>query len=231
MIRPLSWTFGVPMKRNRLLVAAILVFVFALVLPEVSAAQSPQEPGVGQGPESLEAPDARPFGRWTFSVLGVAGQNFLRTYHTSLDKGFSEMGTAAVEAERFVSRRLEIGLAVHPLIVISQPETRAGEGRESVEAFAADLMARWYPGPLSWRVRPYVEIAEGPLYALRRVPSSGTRFSFLGQLGVGLTLPRKGPWAVVIGYRLVHISNAGIGEHNPSWNYHGLVLGGRLFVR
>ena len=47
-----------------------------------------------------------------------------------------------MEAERFVSRRLEIGLAVHPLIVISQPETRAGEGRESVEAFAADPLSR-----------------------------------------------------------------------------------------
>lgn len=191
--------------------------------------RAPAQPLIEQERENPEPAQARPLGRWTVSILGVAGQNFARTFDTSLDKGFSEIGTAAVEAERFVSRRTEIGFAVHPLVVISQPQTRAGQGRESVEAFATELTARWYPAPFSWRARPYVEIAEGPFYALRRVPSSGTRFNFLGQLGFGLTLPRRGSWAIVVGYRWVHISNAGTGEHNPSWNYHCLVLGGRLF--
>jgi hypothetical protein len=178
-----------------------------------------------------EGQELRPFGRWNVSVMGTAGQNFLRSFDTSQNKGFSEMGTVAVEVEKFVSRRIEVGVAAHPLMLIRQPETRDGRGQEDVVAFAADLMARWYPGPFEWRVRPYVEIAEGPLYAVRPVPSSGTRFNFLGQLGFGLTFPGKGPWTVVAGYRWVHISNAGIGEHNPSWNYNGLLLGGRLFVR
>lgn len=81
-----------------------------------------------------EGQERRPFGRWTVSVVATAGQNFLRTFDTSQDKSFSEMGTVAVKAEKFVSRRIEIGLAVHPLMVISQPETRDGRGHEDVGA-------------------------------------------------------------------------------------------------
>ncbi|PYQ33624.1 MAG: hypothetical protein DMF55_11270 [Acidobacteria bacterium] len=50
--------------------------------------------------------------------------------------------------------------------------------------------------------------------------------------GAGFTVPiaRDDPWSFVVGYRIVHISNAGTYYRNPSWNFHGVVLGFRRFV-
>lgn len=168
-----------------------------------------------------------PLGRYSISLLGVAGQSTLTTLDTSVDKGFAEVYSPVVETTMFVSRRTELGFSVNPWIGISQPVTREGRGRERVSAFAADILLRWYPGKLSWKVHPYLEIADGPSYALRRVPSTGTRFNFLSQLGAGFVIARPGRWSIHAGYRLVHFSNAGLGEHNPSWNFNGLLLGGR----
>ena len=180
---------------------------------------------------SLGTPAARaqrsPLGRYTVSLLGVAGQSTLTTFETSLDKGFAEVYSPVVETTMFISRRTELGISVNPWIGVSQPVTRDGRGRERVSAFAADILLRWYPGNLAWKVHPYLEIADGPSYALSRVPSTGTQFNFLSQLGAGLLLARRGAWSIHAGYRLVHFSNAGLGRHNPSWNFNGLLLGGR----
>jgi hypothetical protein len=168
-----------------------------------------------------------PLGRYSISALGVAGQSTLTTFETNVDKGFAEVYSPVVETTMFISRRTELGISVNPWIGISQPVTRDGKGRERVSAFAADILLRWYPGNLSWKVHPYLEIADGPSYALSRVPSTGTQFNFLTQLGAGFLLACRGAWSLHVGYRLVHFSNAGLGQHNPSWNFNGLLLGGR----
>lgn len=173
-----------------------------------------------------ESPRAS-LGTCSVTVLGVGGQSTLTTFDTAVDKGFAEVYAAGIETARFVSRRVELGFSVHPFIGISQPVTRDGRGRERVSAFAADLLLRFFPGDLSRLWRPYVEIAGGPSWATERVPATGTQFNFLTQIGFGIVFARKDRWNLQAGYRLVHFSNAGLGSHNPSWNFNGLLLGAR----
>jgi hypothetical protein len=174
---------------------------------------------------SLAQDAADGLGRKSLSIVGVAGQSFHTSFH-----GFAETAGPVVELSKFVSRRLELGLDVHPVIWISQPQGRNGEGRENVPALAVDVILRWYPGPLAARLLPYVEVADGPFYSRRRTPTEGTRLNFLTQAGAGLVWRTGERWSTVVGYRWVHISNANLGEKNPAWNFHGLLLGGRLFV-
>ena len=68
-------------------------------------------------------------------------------------------------------------------------------------------------------------VADGPFWSWHRVPAGGTRFNFLTQAGTGFLFPAGRGWSVLAGYRWVHISNADLGELNPSWNYHTLILG------
>ena len=165
-------------------------------------------------------------GEYAFSLSGVAGQSTLTSFDTGTPKGFAEVYAPVVETSMFVSRRTEIGFSMNPWIGVRQPVTREGRGRQSVSAAAVDVFVRWFPGDLG-AVHPYLEIADGPSYALERVPSTGTRFNFLSQGGFGVILSRRPGWSWQVGYRLVHFSNAGLGRHNPSWNFNGLLLGGR----
>jgi hypothetical protein len=167
-----------------------------------------------------------PLERSSISFFGLAGQSFKTSFH-----GFSEAASAVVEAATAIGPRLELGLDLHPLIVISQPETYQGEGRETVPAFALDAVLRWYPALCLGSARPYVEVAEGPYFAVRRTPTEATRWNFLTQAGAGVVIPTGERWWTIVGYRWFHISNANLGDRNPAWNYHTLVVGGRLFIR
>jgi len=172
--------------------------------------------------------DPSPFGRSTLSVLLIGGKNFLAARH-----GLAESFLPTIDAGKFVSRRVEVGLDFHPWIGIRQPVNDNGDGGyENVTAFALDVYGRWYPGPFAWTLRPYLEVAEGPFYATRRVPAAGSRFNFLTQIGAGVSVPilPGDRWSVVVGYRVVHISNADTYRRNPSWNFNGIVLGLRKFV-
>ncbi len=199
------------MKFRRVLATSGCAVLFALFSPLRSSAEDPS-----------------PFGRSTLSVMLVGGKNFAAGRH-----GLAESFLPTIDAGKFVSRRLEVGLDFHPWIGIRQPVNDNGDGGyKNVTAFALDVYGRWYPGPFSWTFRPYLELAEGPFYAPRRVPAAGSRFNFLTQVGAGVSVPilPASPWSVVVGYRIVHISNADTYRRNPSWNFNGFVLGIRKFV-
>jgi hypothetical protein len=152
---------------------------------------------------------------------GLAGQRFYTNSH-----GFSEFAGAFADVGKFISRKLELGLDLHPLMVIRQPNGHPlGTGRETVPAAALDVVLRWFPGPTPLGARWYLEVADGPFWSWHRVPAGGTRFNFLTQAGTGLLFPAGKGWTVLTGYRWVHISNANLGDRNPAWNYHALVLG------
>ena len=177
---------------------------------------------------AVRAEDPSPFGSRTTAVLGLGGRNFWRGRH-----GWAEFATTSINFGKFISRRTEIGFDVHPWIGIRQAVNDNGDGgHENAHAIAVEGYGRWYPAPPEWTVRPYVELGVGPFYASRPAPTAGSRFNFLIEAGTGVTIPvaRTDPWAVVIGYRLVHLSNAHIYERNPGWNFHGYVLGIRKFV-
>jgi hypothetical protein len=171
------------------------------------------------------AQDRSPLGQGSVSVAGVGGQNFIAGRH-----GYAEYAMPSLEAGKFVSRRIEIGLMASPYMSIRQPRGDAGEGGyETVTAFALDAYGRWYFAPVEWRVRPYLEAAYGPFYALEPVPVAGSRFNFLLQTGAGFTypMPLLDPWSLLLGYRFVHVSNAHIYERNPGWQFYGVVVGVR----
>jgi opacity protein-like surface antigen len=179
-------------------------------------------------PVAAAAQDPSPYGRRTMSVLGIGGRNFWRGRH-----GWAEFATPSINAGKFTSRRMEVGLDFHPWIGIRQAVNDNGDGgHENAHAVAIDAYGRWYPAPPDWTVRPYVELGLGPFYASRPAPAAGSRFNFLVEMGTGITFPVSptDPWSVVVGYRFVHISNAHIYHRNPGWNFHGYVLGIRKFV-
>ncbi len=72
---------------------------------------------------------------------------------------------------------------------------------------------------------PYFELGAGPHYLsdsrLDGVDVS-TRFQFQDLAGVGMRLGERGRFE--LGYRIMHLSNAGIDEPNPGLNYHLLHL-------
>jgi hypothetical protein len=152
---------------------------------------------------------------------GLAGQDFYPKSH-----GFSEFAGSFVDIGMSVSRKLELVLDLQPVMLIRQPNGHPlGTGRETVPAAALDVALRWYPGPFALGSRWYLEVAEGPFWSWHRVPAGGTRFNFLTQAGTGLLFPAGAGWTLLAGYRWVHISNADLGDRNPSWNYHALILG------
>ena len=98
------------------------------------------------------------------------------------------------------------------------PVARPCRRPRSTSSFAGSRGLRF-----SW----YLEFADGPFWSWHRVPAGGTRFNFLTQAGTGFLIPAGEGWSVLAGYRWVHVSNANLGDRNPSWNYHALVLGVR----
>jgi len=162
----------------------------------------------------------------TLSAFVTFGQSFgERERH-----GFAEFGSIALVGGTFVSRRTELLIEAHPLFLVRQPRIPPEGPRETVEAFALDVGVRWFPAPLSWRARPYVEVLEGPFYALRRVPATGSTFNFLTQAGLGAILPLGEGWHPYVSWRWVHVSNAGTGHHNPDWDFSSLILGASVAV-
>lgn len=167
---------------------------------------------------SEEPPEIR-----SVSFGGLGGQNFYNHSH-----GFSEFAGAFADVGMFVSKKVELGFDLHPLILIRQPDGHpVGTARQTVPAAALDVVLRWFPGPSPLGGRWYLEAADGLFWSWHRVPAGGTRFNFLTQAGTGLLFPAGEGWSLLAGYRWFHISNADLGYRNPSWNYHALVLGAR----
>lgn len=65
-----------------------------------------------------------------------------------------------------------------------------------------------------WKLRPYVECGLGLSYQSLDVYELGTDFNFLSFAGMGLSFPLTDMIHLEFGYRLRHISNAGLDEHN-----------------
>jgi hypothetical protein len=133
--------------------------------------------------------------------------------------------------------QLELGHSFSPRTVVAivagaanlwQPRSWFGDlyndGNESVRALSASLLLRrtWLPDA---RVRPYVEVATGPLAAEKRVPAATSRFNFMSQAGAGLVFNSGGRVPVFAGYRFLHISNGGYAPRNPGLNVSTAVVG------
>jgi hypothetical protein len=57
------------------------------------------------------------------------------------------------------------------------------------------------------------------------VPASTSRFNFITQVGAGFVLLPQRRLPLMVGYRLLHISNGGYSPRNPGVNVSAVILG------
>jgi hypothetical protein len=161
----------------------------------------------------------------SFRVYAIGGKS-LATWH-----GQADVESFAFELERPFSKHNELGFVLAPYH-LQQPVSwfgdQFGDGNEQVNAVSAALVLRHHFRVDSNRVRPYVELANGPMWAERRVPASTSRFNFVTQGGAGFTFLPERPLSLIVGYRFMHISNGGYAPRNPGLNVNSLVLGVRV---
>jgi opacity protein-like surface antigen len=75
-------------------------------------------------------------------------------------------------------------------------------------------------------IRPYLEAGVGPSYNSLDIEELGTGFNFLSFGGVGLCIPLREGMDLVVGYRIRHISNAGLdADHNSGISSHQFQAG------
>ena len=65
-----------------------------------------------------------------------------------------------------------------------------------------------------WPLQPYVECGFGLSYQSLDIYELGTNFNFLSFAGLGVSFPLSEGVNLQVGYRLRHISNAGLDERN-----------------
>ena len=76
------------------------------------------------------------------------------------------------------------------------------------------------------RTRPYVAVSGGFRWFSSDVPNPrGTNFNLSADLGVGVQIDTGSIGTLILGVDLHHISNAGRGGANPSYNIFLLRLG------
>lgn len=161
----------------------------------------------------------------TFRIYAVGGKT-VATWH-----GQADLRAFAVELEKPLTKRTELGFVVAPT-QWDQPKSwfgdQYGDGNESVKALSASLVLRHHVPIGLHSIRPYGEVAIGPMYAERRVPAATSRFNFITQFGAGVTLMPERALSVIAGYRFQHISNGGYAPRNPGLNVHSVTLGVRV---
>ena len=84
-------------------------------------------------------------------------------------------------------------------------------------------MRGWIGGE---RLRLQADLAGGFLYfGTPLLAANATRFNFTGAAGLGLRVAAGDSGHLVIGYRVQHLSNGGLGEVNPGMDAHQVYLG------
>jgi hypothetical protein len=163
----------------------------------------------------------------------VLAPNRMNVYAFGGKSMTGRIGQADVEAVNFelghaFSRRTELGVVLTPMNIRQRKSgytDQFGDGYENVRAISTSLFVRYHFGAGS-RVRPYAELSSGPVWSEKRVPAGTTRFNFISQGGVGVTIRPQDRYGIIVGWRFGHISNGGIEpDRNPGYNTNALILG------
>jgi hypothetical protein len=75
------------------------------------------------------------------------------------------------------------------------------------------------------RIAPYAELNGGAMYSNHPIPENISRFNYTAQTGMGFLMRLTPGHSFVVGYRLHHISNGGIGPSTRSVNSNVLLAG------
>jgi hypothetical protein len=105
----------------------------------------------------------------------------------------------------------EYGVEIYPAMVVKQTTTVFAGG-------GSPLQLRYNFFSKKNKVVPYLEIGAGMLGSSAQLPETTYRFNFIDQGSLGVQWLRKGKASFQTGVRYQHISNAGLGQHNPGIN-------------
>jgi hypothetical protein len=82
----------------------------------------------------------------------------------------------------------------------------------------------------SW-IKPFIAENAVFLYFQRAIPIPGSsHFNFAAEIGLGIDFFLTPKRALTLGYKVHHISNAGIGGSNPGLNSHIIYAGYSFFT-
>jgi len=164
---------------------------------------------MGLGAVPAEAQDVLHTGAMELGFYGGGGVSIPGGIPGSHDYFMAAGRWSRVMAE-FGGGAFEYGVEVYPVMVVKQTTTVYAGG-------FSPLQLRYNFGSHN-KVVPYVEIGGGILGSSAQLPENTYRFNFLDQGSLGLQFMRKGKPSIQAGVRYQHISNAGLGMHNPGIN-------------
>jgi hypothetical protein len=128
------------------------------------------------------------------------------------------------------SLSLEYTLDIFPAAVFFEPGW-VRRGRSTIYgAGVSPLGLKLNFGQESW-IKPFLAASVGFLYFQEDVPvPHSSRFNFTPELGLGVQLFVNPKWAVNLGYKLHHMSNANTGRSNPGVDSHVFYAGLSFFT-
>jgi len=122
-----------------------------------------------------------------------------------------------------------------PVAIVSQPKaaspsTSGSTGRDHVYGGGVVPVGLQFIFNPHGRIRPFLAARSGPFYFSSPVPEPGaTHFNFLSTGDIGVQIPLSGNRAISAGYRIGHVSNAGISRVNPGFNSSSLFAGFSIY--
>lgn len=145
--------------------------------------------------------------------------------------GQADLQALHLELTRELSRHYDVAF-VGAAMNIWQPRSWFGDayhdGYETAHAVSGSLLVRRRFRIDNARAETYVEGSSGPMWADKRVPAATSRFNFVSQLGAGLVFRPQSHMPIILGYRMMHISNGGYSPRNPGLNMFSILIGTRL---
>jgi Lipid A 3-O-deacylase (PagL) len=189
----------------------VIALAAIIVSPYTASAQS------STGPATVE-PRRWDVGLWTGEALGVPmGPSDANAQLTMAGFHLSRVIRES-SRESFFAPTLEYVVEGQPLFLVTRPQTVYGGGFSPL-GLRLDF-ARRDP----WQ--PYLEWNGGGMFTRTDVPPGRTAsFNFTTSVGPGLMIHVRQNKAISLGVRLWHLSNAGTGYTNPSFNTVQIVIG------
>jgi hypothetical protein len=115
------------------------------------------------------------------------------------------------------SRKTNFELLVEPMTnVVISPGTNAEIGCAFFLRYSVTL-ADWFA--------PYLEVGTGYIYTTQHVHEQGSQSNFITQPGIGTQFFIGNHYALTVGYRYRHMSNAGMATPNRGVDFHFGIVG------
>lgn len=125
---------------------------------------------------------------------------------------------------------LEYTLDLFPAAPVFEPD-HVRRGSSTIYGFGlGPLGLKLRVGQESW-IKPFLAASLGLVYFRRDVPvPDSSHVNFTEEIGLGVDFSLASKTALTVGYKLQHLSNAGLGDRNPGMNSHFIYAGFSFFT-